>query len=112
MWPGLHIPMAAVKTAKCEPVNFWPGSHLGESGEDTRREIMAFSDFPFLPATMGRLSRDDRRFPGHTEVPLPPSLRCCVGLKAPCFLHGRTMSARGSRGRVAACVSRRTGWCV
>ena len=32
------------------------------------RQIMSFSDFPFLPEVMGNKSHDYRRFPKHTEV--------------------------------------------
>lgn len=32
------------------------------------RQIMSFSDFPFLPEVMGNKSHDPRRFPKHTEV--------------------------------------------
>ena len=32
------------------------------------RQIMSFSDFPFIPEVMGDQSHDSRRFPSHTEV--------------------------------------------
>ena len=32
------------------------------------RQIMSFSDFPFIPEVMGDRSHDSRRFPSHTEV--------------------------------------------
>ena len=32
------------------------------------RQIMSFSDFPFIPEAMGDRSHDSRRFPSHTEV--------------------------------------------
>ncbi|CAL8465411.1 g4947 [Coccomyxa elongata] len=32
------------------------------------REIMSFSDFPFIPDAMGGRSKDSRRYPHHTEV--------------------------------------------
>ena len=32
------------------------------------RQIMSFSDFPFIPEVMGDKSHDPRRFPSHTEV--------------------------------------------
>ena len=32
------------------------------------RQIMSFSDFPFVPEVMGDKSHDSRRFPSHTEV--------------------------------------------
>ncbi len=32
------------------------------------RQIMSFSDFPFIPEVMGDHSHDSRRFPSHTEV--------------------------------------------
>ena len=47
---------------------------------------MAFSDFPFLPATMGGLSTDDRRFPGHREVaPFALQLRVTQKCHAACM---------------------------
>ena len=32
------------------------------------REIMSYSDFPFIPEAMYGRSKDPRRFPHHTEV--------------------------------------------
>ena len=32
------------------------------------REIMSYSDFPFIPEAMHGRSKDPRRFPHHTEV--------------------------------------------
>ena len=32
------------------------------------REIMSFSDFPFIPEAMHGRSKDPRRYPHHTEV--------------------------------------------
>lgn len=34
------------------------------------REIMSFSDFPFIPDAMGGRSKDPRRYPHHTDVSL------------------------------------------
>ena len=34
------------------------------------REIMSYSDFPFIPEAMQGRSKDPRRFPHHTEVRL------------------------------------------
>ena len=66
--PGLGLPATNALTS----VTPWPVRRRPDNGTSGAhahcREIMAFSDFPFLPSTMGGLSTDDRTFPGHEEV--------------------------------------------
>ena len=41
------------------------------------REIMSYTDFPFIPEAMAGKSEDARRFPHHTEVWSPCAASAC-----------------------------------